>query len=120
MWSLRDRYAIAGIGYTAFTKNSGATVAQLATEACLNAADDAGLPIDSIDGIISFHFDDSVPAMLVATALGLPNPRYVVDFSTGGNGANLITLTATAAINAGLAKNVLCYGAMNGRSGFTL
>ena len=120
MWSLRDKYAIAGIGHTAYSKNSGVTVLELATEACVNAAADAGVPLDEIDGIISYHFNDSVPAMSVATALGVPHANYAVDFSSGGNAANLITLTATAAIEAGLARNVLCYRALNGRSGFRL
>ena len=120
MWSLKDKYAIAGIGYTEFSKNSGVTVGELATRACLKAIQDAGLTPDQVDGIVSYNFNDSVPGMQVATALGMKNPGYVVDFLSGGNAANLITLTATAAIDSGLAKNVLCFRAMNGRSGFRL
>ncbi len=120
MWNLRDQCAIAGIGCTAYSKNSGVTVLELATEACRKACDDAGIALDDVDGVISFNFGDSVPSMAVATALGLTDPQYVVEFASGGNAANLITLTATAVINAGLAKNVLCFRAMNGRSGFRL
>jgi acetyl-CoA acetyltransferase len=120
MWSLRDKYAIAGIGNTRYSSNSGATVGQLAVEACRKAIEDAGLTVGDVDGIVSYNFGDSVPGMLVATALGMKEPGYVVDFASGGNAANLITLTATAAIEAGLAKNVLCFRAMNGRSGFRL
>ena len=50
----------------------------------------------------------------------MPAAGYANDFLSGGNAANLIVLTAAAAIEAGLAKNVLCYRAMNGRSGFRL
>ena len=39
MWNLRDKCAIAGIGYTKFTKNSGVTVLELATEACRKACE---------------------------------------------------------------------------------
>jgi acetyl-CoA acetyltransferase len=120
VWSLRDRCAIAGIGCTTYSKRSGVTVLELAAEACARAAADAGIDLDEIDGVVSFNFGDSVPSMAVATALGLADPQYVVEFSSGGNAANLITLTATAAIEAGLAKNVLCFRAMNGRSGFRL
>lgn len=120
MWNLRDRCAIAGIGCTPYSKRSGVTVLELATEACARAAADAGIDLDEIDGVVSFNFGDSVPSMAVATALGLSDPQYVVEFSSGGNAANLITLTATAAIEAGLARNVLCFRAMNGRSGFRL
>ncbi len=120
MFALRDKYAIAGIGHTAYTKNSGTTVLNLAAEACLKAAADAGVPTSEIDGIVSYNFNDSVPAIAVATELGIPAVGYAVDYAGGGNAANLITLAATAAIEAGLAKTVLCYRAMNGRSGFRL
>ncbi|MBN9524646.1 MAG: acetyl-CoA acetyltransferase [Alphaproteobacteria bacterium] len=120
MWKLRDKYSISGIGQTAFTKASGRTVLDLASEACKAAAEDAGMALDEIDGIISFHFNDSIPAMAVASNLGIPAVMHAVDYTAGGNGANLIMLAATAAIEAGLARNVLCYRAMNGRSGFRL
>jgi acetyl-CoA acetyltransferase len=120
MWSLRDKYAIAGVGYTAYSKDSGTTVLNLALEACRNAVADAGLDRSAVDGIVSYHFGDSVPAMAVATGLGLPAARYTVDLAAGGNAANLVVLTAAAAIEAGLAESVLCYRAMNGRSGFRL
>lgn len=120
MYALRDKHAIAGIGWTEFSKASGRTVRSLASEACLKAVADAGLKVSDIDGFVSFNFNDSAPAMAVATEIGVPNAMYAVDFLAGGNGANLITLTAAAAIEAGLAKNVLCYRAMNGRSGFRL
>src|SRR5258708_1923044 len=120
MYSLRDKYAIAGIGWTDYSKNSGRTVRSLASEACLNAIGDAGLSVKDIDGFVSFNFNDSVPAISVATEIGVPAARYANDFLSGGNAANMIILTAAAAIEAGLAENVLCYRAMNGRSGFRL
>lgn len=120
MWQLRDKYAIAGVGYTAYSSRSGVTVRDLALEACGGAMADAGLMPADIDGVVSFHFNDSVPAMAVATGLGLPGARYAIDYQAGGNAANLIVQTAAMAIEAGLATNVLCYRAMNGRSGFRL
>ena len=120
MYSLRDKYAIAGIGWTDYSKNSGRTVRSLASEACLNAIGDAGLDVKDIDGLVSFNFNDSVPAIAVATEIGVLAARYAMDFLSGGNAANMIILTAAAAIEAGLAENVLCYRAMNGRSGFRL
>jgi len=120
MWKLRDKYAIAGIGYTDFTANSGTTVLNLALQACRNAVLDAGIDMSEVDGVVSYNFGDSVPSIAVATGLGLPAARYAVEFSSGGNAANLIVQTAAAAIEAGLARNVLCFRAMNGRSGFRL
>lgn len=120
MWTLRDKYAIAGIGFTDYSAKSGRTVRSLAVEACRNAAADAGVAPAAIDGVVSYHFNDSVPAMAVATGLGLPAARYAIDYQAGGNAANLIVQTAAAAIEAGMAETVLCYRAMNGRSGFRL
>ncbi len=120
MFALRDKYAIAGIGYTEFSKKSGRTVRSLASEACIKATADAGLKVADIDGIVSYNFNDSAPAIAVATEIGVPQAGYAVDFLSGGNAANLIILSAVAAIEAGLAKTVLCYRAMNGRSGFRL
>lgn len=120
MYSLRDKYAIAGIGWTDYSKSSGRTVRSLASEACIKAIADAGLDVKDIDGFVSFNFNDSVPAISVATEIGVPAARYANDFLSGGNAANMIVLTAAAAIEAGLAENVLCYRAMNGRSGFRL
>jgi acetyl-CoA acetyltransferase len=120
MFALRDKYSIAGIGWTEFSKRSGRTVRSLASEACIKATADAGLKISDIDGIVSYNFNDSAPAIAVATEIGVPQAGYAVDFQSGGNAANLIILSAVAAIEAGLAKNVLCYRAMNGRSGFRL
>lgn len=120
MYTLSDKYAIAGIGYTAFNAKSGRTVLDLALEAGRKAIEDSGIPIAEVDGVVSFHFNDSVPSIAVATGLGLPAPRYAVEFSSGGNAANLIVMAAAAAVEAGLAETVLVYRAMNGRSGFRL
>lgn len=119
-FSLRDKYCIVGIGETSYSKESGRTVLDLASEACKKAMDDAGVKRSDIDGIVSYNFNDSVPAISVATALGIPQAHYAVDYASGGNAANLIILAAVAALEAGLATHVVCYRAMNGRSGFRL
>jgi acetyl-CoA acetyltransferase len=118
MWTLKDQYAIAGIGYTDFSKNSGRTVRRLASEACLAAVRDAGLDISQVDGFCSFNMGDSVQGIAVATELGIPNLKWSVDLYGGGNAANLIVSNAAAAIHAGMATHVLCFRAMNGRSGY--
>ena len=54
--------AIAGVGYTEFSRDSGRSVLSLATEACRNALDDAGLAAAEVDGVASFMvMHDSVP-----------------------------------------------------------
>ncbi|MGZ4797468.1 MAG: lipid-transfer protein, partial [Acidimicrobiia bacterium] len=48
--TLRDRAAIAGIGQTEFSKESGRTELQLACECVKAALDDAGLRPADVDG----------------------------------------------------------------------
>ena len=117
-WSLKDKYAISGIGYTDFSKFSGKSVQQLASEACLKAIEDSGIDINEIDGLVSYSMNDSVMGVAIATELGIPNVQYALDYFAGGNAANLIISNAASAIEAGMAKNILCFRAMNGRSGY--
>lgn len=120
MWKLRDKYAIAGIGFTDFSKQSGRTTRALASEACLMALNDAGMGVDEVDGVVSFNMNDSAPSIAVATELGIPRADYTNDVMAGGNVAVAVILIAAAAIEAGLAKNVLVFRSMNGRSGYRL
>jgi acetyl-CoA acetyltransferase len=116
--SFLGRTAIAGVGYTKFTRDSGVSVLELATEACRNAVADAGLPREAVDGVASFRFlEDSCPTQAVATALALPNPRYLLDVNLGGQAPCYLVMQAAMAVDAGLASNVLVYRALNGRSG---
>jgi acetyl-CoA acetyltransferase len=110
--------AIAGVGYTALTKASSVSVLNLASEACQSALDDAGLPASEVDGIVSFSlFEDSVPAQSVATALGSRELGYAIDLSLGGQAPCYAVALAALAVSTGMAKNVLVYRALNGRSG---
>ena len=49
MQGFRDRVAIAGIGYTEFSKNSKVSTLTLATRAIAAAVADAGLEMDDVD-----------------------------------------------------------------------
>ncbi|WAX58472.1 hypothetical protein M6B22_06830 [Jatrophihabitans cynanchi] len=111
------RTAISGVGYTAFSRDSGRSVLSQATEASRSAVEDAGLTLADVDGIVSYSlFDDSVPAQAVATALGLPAPRYLLDMSLGGQAPCYVVLNAAMAVASGLASTVVCFRALNGRS----
>jgi acetyl-CoA acetyltransferase len=110
--------AIAGVGYTAFTRDSGRSVLDQATEACRNALDDAGLAASAVDGIVSFQvMHDSVPAQAVATTLALPGLRLSVDADLGGQAPCHLVGLAASAVETGRARAVLVFRAMNGRSG---
>jgi acetyl-CoA acetyltransferase len=112
------RAAIAGVGYTEFSRDSGRSVLSLATEACRNALDDAGLPASEVDGIASFMvMHDSVHCQAVATSLAVPQLRYVLDADLGGQAPCYLTGMAAMAVATGHARNVLVFRALNGRSG---
>jgi len=120
MSTLKDKAAIVGIGWTKYSKNSGVSVLSLALEACQKAIADAGLKVEDIDGIVTYNMGDSVPPMAVATYLGLPQLRYNLEYRAGGNGASSSVATAALAVIGGMARNVVVFRAMNGRSGFRL
>jgi acetyl-CoA acetyltransferase len=110
--------AIAGVGYTPFTRTSGRSVLALARAACRAAVDDAGLEMDVVDGIATYSvMHDSAPAQAVATVLALPRLRYSLDIDLGGQAPCHITHQAAVAVESGQADAILVYRAMNGRSG---
>lgn len=110
--------AIAGVGYTDLTAASGRSVLDLAAEAGRRALDDAGLDAAEVDGVASFMvMHDSVPCQALATALAVPELRFVVDADLGGQAPCYLTWLAAMAVETGRARNVLVFRAMNGRSG---
>ena len=76
---------VVGIGRSPYSRNSGRTTGDLATEACRNAIADAGMALSDVDGIIEFNVGDSANSLNVAYALGLPGLRLPVDLMAGGN-----------------------------------
>ena len=108
--------AIAGVGYTEFTRQSGRSVLDLATDACRAALDDAGL--EKVDGVGSFGFHgDSVASRAVASSLGFKHLRWMSDLSAGGEIPCLLVMNAAMAVATGAADTVVVYRALNGRSG---
>src|SRR5580698_8582811 len=91
--------AIAGVGYTAFSRESGRSVLSLATEAARACADDAGLPLTEVDGVGSFMvLNDSVSTEAVATTLAVPELRWTMDFQQGGQSPCFVVGMAALAI----------------------
>lgn len=109
--------AVAGIGWTDYTRKSDKTVEALALEACWNAINDAGLKPEQVDGLVSFSLGDSVTTAVVATDLGLPHLNHFADFAAGGNMACGAVLEAAMAVTTGQADYVLVYRALKGASG---
>lgn len=80
--SLKDKYAIVGVGYTPQGRVPDRTSMSFHVQACANAIMDAGLRRKDIDGLICYrHFPPSlgevdVTPYLVAQHLGL-TPKYL-------------------------------------------
>jgi acetyl-CoA acetyltransferase len=111
---IKDKTAIVGIGWTAFTRNSGASTTTLAVEASLRAIADAGLKPRDIDGVVSwFHkAADSISARELAQAMEL-DCHYELFADEGGHWMCAAVMSAAAVVYAGLCKNVLVFKARN-------
>lgn len=112
------RTSIAAAGMTELSRESGRSVLALAVEACQKAISASGIDPGMIDGVATFAmYGDSVPAESVGGALGLHDLSYVMDFNQGGQSASFMVMNAAMAVHSGLARAVLVYRALNGRSG---
>lgn len=111
----RTAVAVVGIGETAYTRRSGRSEWELAVEAIIAALRDASLEPKDVDGLVRFSYDNVDEAMVVRS-LG-SRLRYYSETAYGGLGAPGLVAHAAAAIQAGQARIVVCYRALNGRSG---
>lgn len=108
--------SIVGIGQTEFSVNSGRSELQLAVEAIIAAAADAGIEIDEIDGLVRYTWDNTTEAAIM-NALRLPRLTYYGETEFGGVNCCGAIAQASAAIEAGQAECVVFYRALNARSG---
>jgi len=116
----RDRAAIAGVGYTPFTVDSGVSTLTLAADAIEDALADAGLTVDDVDGLATHRVGDSTPPWVVAPVLGVPEVRWYLDQFGGGSVSHAVIGQAALAVAAGIADVVVCYRAINARSEFRM
>jgi acetyl-CoA acetyltransferase len=114
--TLRDEAAIVGIGQTEFSKNSGRSELQLACEAVKAAIEDAGLEPSDVDGMTSFTLD-ATDEIEITRAVGIGDLTYFGRAGYGGGATLCVVLQAAMAVATGVAKVVVCYRALNGRSG---
>jgi acetyl-CoA acetyltransferase len=114
--SLKNEAAIAGIGLTEFSKNSGRSELQLAAECIKSACDDAGISPSEIDGLVSYTLDHT-DEIEVARAVGANDLTMFSRINYGGGAAVGTIQQAAMAIATGQATTVVCWRAMNGRSG---
>ena len=118
MASASRQACIVGIGETEYRRWGGFTdrsELELACEAIVKAAGDAGIEPDRIDGICSYAGDRNEPSFL-QDAMGLPALRWVsMVWGGGGTGACGAILHAATAVESGAADcavvlRALCQG----------
>ncbi|MCW2946530.1 MAG: acetyl-CoA acetyltransferase [Actinoallomurus sp.] len=105
--------AIAGVGMTELSRASGRTELDLATEASRGAIEEAGR---TPDAILSYHLGDSAPVTHLARELRIELGWHNEIYGGGTQSASILG-DAAMLIHAGLARTVLVYRALNGRSG---
>ncbi|MEZ4331255.1 MAG: lipid-transfer protein [Myxococcota bacterium] len=113
---IKNQTAVAGIGQTAYTKKSGVSELALACEAVKKAIDDAGLRPSDVDGLVTYTMDSS-DEVEVARTVGIGDMTFWSQVNYGGGAAVGLVAHAAMAVASGMAKNVVVYRALNGRSG---
>ena len=113
---LADKAAIAGIGATEFSKDSGRSELRLAVEAVEAAVADAGHEPSDVDGMVTFT-QDSNPEIEIARNLGVGGLTFFIRIHHGGGAACATIQQAAIAVACGVAQVVVCYRAFNERSG---
>lgn len=113
---LHNAAAIAGIGATEFSKESGRSELQLAAESVRAAIADAGLEPHEVDGLVTFTMDTNTE-VAVARETGLGELSFFSRIHYGGGAACATVQQAAMAVATGAADVVVCYRAFNERSG---
>jgi len=114
--SERQRIAVVGLG-TVHEAPTGSSQRMLAAEAARRAIADAGLQVSDIDGAIDLRRtggggDRASYTDAFTRFLGVPAQFYFT-IGRGGALAGLATAAATGFLDRGLAKYVLCVGAVD-------
>jgi acetyl-CoA acetyltransferase len=112
MASIKDATAIVGIATTELGRDSGRTEYSLACEVIKAAADDAGIALEDIDGMVK-DVVDGIDAMYVQKALGMETLMYSSDSDWGTSPM----VNAVTAIASGSANTVVYYRSANNASG---
>lgn len=112
---LTGRTAIAGIGATEFSKNSGRSEMRLAVEAITGALADAGIDVADVDGIATHTMDNNNDPD-VFHAIGGRELKFFTRVAHGGAAACAPFLHAAMAVASGVPSTVVVYRALNERS----
>ena len=113
--SISRTTAIAGIGQTEFSKDSGRTELRLAIEAIQAALKDAGLEPKDVDGMVTFTLDRN-DEIDIARNMGIPELTFYSRVPHGGGAAGGTIHQAAMAVATGMADVVVAHRAFNERS----
>src|ERR1700752_4154452 len=92
--------AIAGIGATEFSKDSGRSELRLAVEAVAAALDDAGIAPAEGQGMVTFSSDTN-PDLAIPRSLGIGDLTFFSRIHYGGGAACATIQQAALAVQAG-------------------
>ncbi|MFP6773307.1 MAG: hypothetical protein VCE74_13385 [Alphaproteobacteria bacterium] len=113
--SLRETYAIVGVGETEYLRGSNTTTRAMAVTAIRNAMADAGLGPGEVDGMLSYSGADSTLSTFVSADLGI-RLNFYMDVNGGGSSTEALTGIAMGVIEAGMCQTVAIFRSMNGHS----
>jgi acetyl-CoA acetyltransferase len=108
---MRGTSAIVGVGESTYYRPGAAPESefQLACIAIRNAAEDAGIRVQDIDGFVAYANDRNETNRL-STALGVDATRFsALAWGGGGNGVCGTLVMADAAVTAGYANYIVCF-----------
>ena len=112
-FTIRDRTAVVGLGATPYVKRGQSapqTLEELAAKAIIAAAADAGLDVPSIDGFA--YFAGGFDTGYLMETLGIEEVGFSASLTGAGGGSAGAIGLASAAIVSGMAKTVVCVGAV--------
>jgi acetyl-CoA acetyltransferase len=114
---LADKYAIVGVGETAFMRGagSGRTTRAMGSQAIRAAILDAGLTSADVDGMLSYSNNDSTIGPMIAGDLGI-RLNFYMDVYGGGSSTEALVGIAIGVIEAGMCNAVAIFRSMNGFS----
>ncbi|MQA83867.1 MAG: lipid-transfer protein [Streptosporangiales bacterium] len=108
--------AVVGVGATEFSKDSGRSELRLAAECVRAAIADARLAPSDVDGLVTFTMDSNTE-IAVAREVGIGELTFFSRIHYGGGAACATVQQAAMAVATGMAEIVVCYRALNERSG---
>jgi acetyl-CoA acetyltransferase len=113
---LKDKTAIVGIGQTEFSKQLDGSEVELASEAILNALDDAGIALSEVDGLASYT-QEATSEVVLSQNIGFGDITYFGQVGYGGGGGPGVLGHAAMAVATGQCKVAVAWRSRKRASG---